>query len=85
MTSLADAAAHARAMSTARHTPECPPRDRLPRWVNEHDDDLRIIGGHEGPPPCPGCVTDAERALWGRLADEMEAYMARDDEEGLFG
>jgi hypothetical protein len=33
---------------------------------------------------CPGCVTDTDRALWGRLADEVETWLGRDDQEGLF-
>jgi len=41
--------------------------------------------GNPCAPPCPGCVTDADRALWTRLADEADAWLARDDEEGLFG
>ena len=31
--------------------------------------------GNPGAPPCPGCVTDADRALWTRLADEVAAYL----------
>ena len=69
MTSLADAAAHARAMSTAEHAPECRAEDA---WGLRH-----IVPRWQYPDPaCPGCVTDADRALWARLADEMEAYMA---------
>ena len=31
----------------------------------------------------PDCVTDADRALWARLADVVDAYLSH-DEEGLF-
>lgn len=74
MSELSVFAAHARTMVTADHRPEC--------WGTE----LR----HWGPlkvrpnPECPGCVTDAERDLWRRLADEVDAYLGRDEEAGLF-
>jgi hypothetical protein len=64
---------HARAMAGAQHKPEC----RRPLPINGWST--------SGDPGCPGCVTDADRALWTRLADEADAWLARDDEEGLFG
>lgn len=87
-------AEHARRMATAEHTPECVEkrRDALrkagPKWDVNYDDagdpvSLSWLGTVPPPNPCPGCVTDAERDLWARLADEAEAYLARDDEETL--
>lgn len=38
-----------------------------------------------GPPVAPGCPAARERALWLRLADEVDAYLAdRHDDAGLF-
>jgi hypothetical protein len=82
MSDLSTLADHARKMSTARHKPECPPRHRRPQWVNDHDSDGLFTGGHEDPPPCPGCVTDADRALWTRIADEIDDYLTP-AEEGM--
>lgn len=31
---------------------------------------------------CPGCVSDADRALWAQLADEIDAYLAGQLEDG---
>lgn len=28
---------------------------------------------------CSGCMPDAQRALWTRLADEVDAYLSHDD------
>lgn len=66
MNSLEAFASHARAMATAEHVPTC--RGHRPSrwgWAREVHPD----------PACPGCVTDADRALWTRLADEAEAYL----------
>lgn len=55
--------AHALAMSTAKHKPTCElvtPRRWLPVRPN---------------PDCPGCVTDDERAMWARLAAEVDEYL----------
>lgn len=35
------------------------------------------------PPPCDGCVSDGDRALWTRLADEVDDYEA--GQFSLFG
>ena len=83
MTDLERALAHAQTMAGAEHRPDCPPRDRRPRWINEHDADGWITGGHEEQPRCPGCVTDTERALWRQLADEYAAQVERGREETL--
>lgn len=63
---------HCRKMSSARHTPEC----SLPRpgfWLDIKPN-----------PKCPGCVSDADRALFARLAAEVDAYLTTDEPEGLF-
>lgn len=79
MSDIAAFGAHARAMSTAQHKPECCGRrpNPNPRWgsaATVYPD-----------PACPGCVTDADRALWARLADEVDAYLTPEDEGVLFG
>jgi hypothetical protein len=65
------------------HKPGCPPRDQSRRWINCFDEHGVIADGHYDPPRCPGCVTDADRALWGRLAAEVEAYLTPEEEEAL--
>lgn len=74
---------HARRMATAEHKPECtsliPGEWRYPRNA------LSMAGPTWWEPPaCPGCITDAERVLWARLADETDAYLDRPVERGLF-
>lgn len=76
MTDLERAAAHARAMTTATHTPAC--EQRLADW--RHDYAMhRMFGGLDpGPKPvCDGCVSDTDREQWRRMADEAEAHLAR--------
>lgn len=65
---------HARTMAQAKHRPDCPPRDRAPRPVNQH---------RSKPSKCPGCVTSTDRALWARLADETDAYLNSQSDEAL--
>ena len=48
-------------------------------WIGTHGMDWTCPG------LCGGCMPDGERELWTRLADEVEAYMAADDDEPLFG
>lgn len=67
MSDLTVFADHARRMSTARHKPDCPAPAPPGTWR---------VGA------CLGCVTDADRALWVRLADEVDAYLARPADEG---
>jgi len=67
---LTDFRDHARAMATAKHRPECMVRDNP--WTKTHPT-----------PGCAGCVTDEDRALWSRLADEATAYLQHDDQETL--
>jgi hypothetical protein len=83
---------HARKMSTAEHKPECE-GDPGCAWTYRPPCGFGTCGdGCKAPtterprpdPNCPGCVTDADRALWTRLADETDAYLARNVEEGLF-
>jgi hypothetical protein len=62
---------HARKMAEAEHKPECPYG-----WAD---------GSGLPDCPCPGCIPDADRALWARLADEVDAYLSHDEEGALFG
>lgn len=66
---------HARAMSTAEHKPECGESFQRPGWLWE--------SWRTPASDCPGCVTDADRALWKRLADEVDSHLARHTEETL--
>lgn len=61
---------HCREMSKARHKPECMVRVRP--WLKAE-------------PTCGAatCISPGDRALWTRLADEVDAYLSH-DEEGLF-
>jgi hypothetical protein len=85
MSDLQAFAAHARTMSTAEHKPNCPPRDRVKLWINEWSEEEGCWGGYEKPAKCFGCVTDSDRALWTRLADETDAYLSRFQDDSLFG
>lgn len=88
MSDLSSFRDHARAMSTAEHKPEC---TGTPERIASRERDrrgYRAIFREEHPKlpplePCLGCVTDTDRALWLRLADEVDAYLTH-DEEGLF-
>ena len=82
---------HARRMSAALHKPDCPHitarKPYWPMWSLADDGSHMTWNGPEppwSPPACPGCITDADRALWARLADEADAYLSRNVDEGLF-
>lgn len=63
---------YCRTMSTARHKPDC----SLPRpgyWLDIKPN-----------PKCPGCNSEADRALFARLAAEVDEYLTDDEPEGLF-
>lgn len=81
MSDLTRFADHCREMATAEHKPACPSLSRpRPIWVPDWIDDQGVhhgehLSGYLVPPPCEGCVTDAERALWTRLAAEVEDYL----------
>lgn len=65
---------HARRMAVADHAPEC--YGRAAPW-------LKLTPR----PGCRECVTDADRALWRAIADEIDAHLAApvlDVDEGLF-
>ena len=48
-------------------------------WTSHRSFEWRCLG------LCGGCGTDAERALWAAQADEIERYLAGDDEqEGMW-
>ena len=72
---------HARAMSKAKHKPEC---DDAYEDAYLAQNLSRTEFMADCPRACPGCVTDDDRALWARLADEADAYQSRHAEEGLF-
>jgi len=79
---------HARAMSEAEHRKDCEGTpDRVATRARDISSYRRMFGElHPKLMPierCPGCVTDADRALWARLADEVDAHLARNVEEGL--
>jgi hypothetical protein len=61
---------HAWKMTTALHRPEC--LTRLHPWLKATPR-----------PGCTGCVTDDERALWIRLAEETDSYLTTHPEETL--
>lgn len=86
MSDLSTFAWHCRAMASAEHTPGCVRayREALrksgPKWGINYDDagdpvSMAWLGTVPQPEPCPGCVTDDDRARWAALADEVEAYM----------
>lgn len=85
---------HCRKMATAQHKPECcrcgkpyccgclrhPPAHPGWSWAVEAWAMHAVTcPGSPSAPPCPGCVSDAERVLWARLADEVDAYLTTDD------
>ena len=56
---------HARKMATADHKPDCrKPETDVRGWRGRHPD-----------PACAGCNSVEDRALFGRLADEVDAYL----------
>lgn len=92
--SLAATRDHARRMATAEHTDDCVRAYRAacrragPKWEVDLDSagdpvSMTWLGTVPRPDPCPGCVTEVDRALWARLADELDAYLADDDEPDL--
>lgn len=69
----------ARLMSTEVHRPDCPLSETARGLRHRCSTDCT-----HPYPRCPGCVTDADRALWERLAAEADSYLSRNVEEGLF-
>ena len=58
-------------MATAPHSPEC--------WADVKDPwgwQKRVYPN----PECIGCISDTDRTLWARLADEIDTYLGPDDE-----
>lgn len=96
MSDLTQLRDHARAMSTAQHRIGEKWVDRC-LWrgqqsLNEKALKARAKAGDRFTPEeldelwplrevCPGCVTDAERALWKQIADEIDAYLTPDDDQ----
>lgn len=65
-------------------------RERYPHGGDEFGPHHGLCAGtecacecHPRPEPVKG-PTDEERALWARLADEVDAYLTTDEDEGLF-
>jgi hypothetical protein len=79
-------------MAEADHSPECDQAFDLARnrwnylrmfgeWLED-----RGWGPRPTDPPvrCPGgCITDTDRALWKRLADEADAHLNRHTQDAL--
>ncbi len=70
---------HARQMVDAEHAPDCPHiTARKPfwhAWTLTPDGQSMSWNGPEPkwePPPCSGCITDEDRAMWARLATEVD-------------
>ena len=84
MSDLVQLHAHADVMAGAVHKPNCPwsrPEQCRPRaqWrLALSGPGLQYLGHSDPPPPCDGCVTTAERALWRQIADEISAYLAQE-------
>ena len=83
---------HCRKMADAGHSPDCAfaTGKALDRWGHFHlfrEWPEKWGARPSGPPkPCPGdCVSDADRALFTRLADEIDAYLTPDADEPLWG
>lgn len=74
MSELTAFAEHARAMAAAAHKPDCGASVSIHwSWKTVRPD-----------PACDGCVSIADRMLWTQIADETEAYLRQDEDEGLF-
>lgn len=81
---------HCQSMATAEHAPDCPHitarEPYWPMWTVAEDGGSMVWNGPKppwSPPPCGGCITDDDRALWTRLANEADAYLDREPEESL--
>lgn len=95
MSGLAQFRDHCRRMATAEHVPECPSLTaREPYWppggwvLTDPKDamaGLTWIGPKPKwePPTCDGCLSDADRALFARMASEVDEYLA--PQPDLFG
>lgn len=55
---------HARRMAKAKHRPDCPGLDPSRPYLKP---DAKV---------CRGCVSEPDRVLWRRLADEATRYLA---------
>lgn len=75
---------HCRKMAAAEHKPECPSLTAVPppRIYPKYDEDgyiyamgINLEALSWKPPPCDGCLSDADRALFARLAGEVDTYL----------
>lgn len=96
MSDLTDFRDHARAQSTSAHKVECARGERwtkhaklgMPRkfscpHTKPHDahEYLDAFGIRwDCPGLCPGCQIDLDRIKWARLADEVDAYLAGNED-----
>ena len=77
---------HCRRMAEAEHRPECASLRPEPYWVAWalSPDGMTMYWRGPKPPWSPAAcdchLTDAERALFARLADEIDAHLSNDDE-----
>ncbi len=77
---------HCRRMAESEHKPECPSlgSPSHPVWVGVYEQDdgipsaMRLVGFTPDPPKCDGCMSDADRALFARLATEATMYLQGD-------
>lgn len=90
MTGLTDFAAHARDMAKSKHQDDCP--DQQPPVMDGFTATCEQPQPHDRHPwfkfdlswtcpgVCGGCMSDTERDLWQRLADEIDQHLADDDQ-----
>lgn len=64
---------HYRRMATAHHKPDCVPVKQPTRHRMASSTVSASTGGTQQ--PCPGCITDDERDLFARLADEIDRHL----------
>lgn len=92
MSALTEFRNHCRKMATVEHKPECPSlpanRPHWPTWAAVYGDDgeleaLRWNGPRPPVPACDGCNSADDRALFARMASEVDDYLA--PQVDLFG
>jgi hypothetical protein len=89
VTELEAFGAHCREMATAQHRPDCcqcgrswccgcigHPSAKPWGWaLDQWEEHAEKCPGNPSAPPCPGCVTALDRAIWQRLADECALWL----------
>lgn len=68
---------HCRTMATAEHKPGCQEgqADAVRKWTMAQKWGPGWGEPDEQPTPCPGCNSEADRALFARLAAEVDDYL----------